>query len=62
VKRIYIKKYFMFTVGSVCRLKRFTIGSRYSLKDVRKSQMMADEVTLLRLRQKEMCMSKIIHF
>jgi hypothetical protein len=27
-------------VGSVCRVKLFTTGSRNSLKDVRKSQMM----------------------
>jgi hypothetical protein len=25
---IFIKKYFLFTVGSVCRVKRFTTGSR----------------------------------
>jgi hypothetical protein len=31
-------------VGSVCRVKRFTTGSRNSLKDVRKSQMMPDQV------------------
>jgi hypothetical protein len=29
--------------GGVCRLKRFTNGSRNSLKDVRKPQMMADQ-------------------
>jgi hypothetical protein len=34
MQRILIKKYFM--VGSVCRIKRFTTGSRNSLKDVRK--------------------------
>jgi hypothetical protein len=28
VQRIYIKKCFLFAVGSVCRLKRFTPGSR----------------------------------
>jgi hypothetical protein len=33
------KKYFLFAVGSVCRLERFTTGSRNSLKDFRKSQM-----------------------
>jgi hypothetical protein len=27
------KTYFLFTVGSVCRPKRFTIGSRNSLKE-----------------------------
>jgi hypothetical protein len=34
------RKRFLFTVGSVCRVKRFTAGTRNSLKDVRKSQMM----------------------
>jgi hypothetical protein len=34
----------MFTVGSVCRVKLFTAGCRNSLKDVRKSQMMRDQV------------------
>jgi hypothetical protein len=40
MQRIFIKKYFQFMVGSVCCVKRFTTGSRNSLKDVRKSQMM----------------------
>jgi hypothetical protein len=35
---IFIKKWFLFTVRSVCRVKRFTSGSRNSLKDVQKSQ------------------------
>jgi hypothetical protein len=43
MQRIFIKKYFLFTVGSVFRLKLFTTGSRNSLKDVRKSQMMPDQ-------------------
>jgi hypothetical protein len=43
-KRIFIKKRFLFAVGNVCRVKRFTSGSRFSLKDVRKSQMMPDHV------------------
>jgi hypothetical protein len=35
----------MFPVYSgVCRIKRFTTGSKNSLKDVRKSQMMPDQV------------------
>jgi hypothetical protein len=34
------KEMFPVTVGSVCHLKRFTTGSRNSLKDFRKSQMM----------------------
>jgi hypothetical protein len=28
MQRIFITKYFLFTVGSVCRVKRFTSGSR----------------------------------
>jgi hypothetical protein len=36
MERVLIKKCFLFTVGSVSRVKRFTIGSRNSLKDVRK--------------------------
>jgi hypothetical protein len=47
---IFINKFFLFRVGSVCGLKRFTTGSRNSLKDVRKSQMMPDQVRK-RLRQ-----------
>jgi hypothetical protein len=39
MQRIFIKKCFLFTVGSVCHVKRFTVGSRNSLKDVRKSLM-----------------------
>jgi hypothetical protein len=53
--RIFIKKYFLFTVGSVYGVKRFTAGSRNSLKDVRKSQILPDQVALLRLRQKQLC-------
>jgi hypothetical protein len=41
---IFTKKYFLFRVGSVCCVKRFTAGSRNSLKDVLKSQTMADQV------------------
>jgi hypothetical protein len=54
MQRILIKKCFLFKVGSVCslkrfttgscRLKRFTTGSINSLKDVGKSQMMPDQV------------------
>jgi hypothetical protein len=44
MQRIVIKKCFLFMVGSVCRVKRFTVGSRNSLKDLRKSQMMPDQV------------------
>jgi hypothetical protein len=52
--RIFTQKYFLFTVGSVCHVKRSTAGLRNSLKDVRKSQMMPDQVALLRLRQKQL--------
>jgi hypothetical protein len=41
-KDIY-KEIFLFTVGGVCRVERFTTGSRNVLKDVRKSQMMPDQ-------------------
>jgi hypothetical protein len=44
IQRILLKKYFLFTVRSVYRVKRFTTGSRNSLKDFRKSQMMPDQV------------------
>jgi hypothetical protein len=44
VQRIFIKKWFLFAVGSVFRVKRFTAASRNSLKDIRKSQMMIDQV------------------
>jgi hypothetical protein len=33
MQRIFMKKSFLFTVGSVCRVKRFTTGSRNSLKE-----------------------------
>jgi hypothetical protein len=38
------KKCFLFTVGSVCHVQRLTIGSRNSLKGVRKSQMLPNQV------------------
>jgi hypothetical protein len=44
MQRIFIKICFLFTVESVCHVKRFTTGSGNSLKDVRKSQMMPDQV------------------
>jgi hypothetical protein len=44
LQRIITNKCFLFTVRSVCRRKRFTIWSRNSLKDVRKSLMMTDQV------------------
>jgi hypothetical protein len=44
MQRIFINKYFLFMVESVCCAKRFTTGSRNSLRDVRKSQMMPGQV------------------
>jgi hypothetical protein len=44
VQRIFIKKCFLFTVGSVCRVKWFTTGSSNSLKDTQKPQVMPDQV------------------
>jgi hypothetical protein len=32
MRKVLIKKRFLFTVGSVCHVKRFTAGSRNSLK------------------------------
>jgi hypothetical protein len=43
-QNIFVKKYFLFIVGSICLVKRLTTVSRNSLKDVRKSQMMPDQV------------------
>jgi hypothetical protein len=53
MQRIFVKKYFLFTVGSFCRVMRFTAESKNSLKDVLKLQMMPDQITLLRLWQKQ---------
>jgi hypothetical protein len=52
-RSMFIKKCFLFTVGSVCRVKRFATGSRNSLLDVRK---VADDETNARkwLRQQSM--------
>jgi hypothetical protein len=41
--------------GKCLSRKWFTTGSRCSLKDVRKSQIMTYQVALLRLRQKQLC-------
>jgi hypothetical protein len=46
VQRLLIKKCFLYLMGSLCRLKRFTTGSGISLKDVRKSQIIADNLRL----------------
>jgi hypothetical protein len=54
MQRTLIKKCFMFTEGSVYRVKRFTTGSRNCLSDVRKSQMMLDQMRKwLRQRSKD---------
>jgi hypothetical protein len=42
--KIFVKTFFLFTVGSVCRIQQFISGSRNSLKDIRKSQVMLDQV------------------
>jgi hypothetical protein len=58
MQRIPINKCFLFTVGSVCRVKQLITGSRNSLKDVRKSQMIparpvpiATEATMQRVEE-----------
>jgi hypothetical protein len=55
IQRIFIKKCFLFTVGSVCRVKRFTTGPRNSQGRLKA----ADDVTKVRnwLRQqpKDFC-------
>jgi hypothetical protein len=53
MQRIFTKKCFLFTVGSVCHVQRFTTGSRNSLKDVRKSQIMPEQIAPLRMQQKQ---------
>jgi hypothetical protein len=49
--KIFIKKCFLFTVRSFCRIK----GSRNSLNNVRNLQMIPDQVALLRLQKNQMC-------
>jgi hypothetical protein len=44
MQRMFIKKCFLFMVGSVCCIKQFKTEWINSLKDVRKSQMMPDQV------------------
>jgi hypothetical protein len=44
VQNIFMKKYFLFAAESICRVKRFTAGSRNNLKDVQESQIMHDKV------------------
>jgi hypothetical protein len=56
MQRIFIKTCFLFTVGSVCRVKRLTTLSRNSLKDFRKSQIMPNQVRKwLRQQSKDFC-------
>jgi hypothetical protein len=40
IQRAFIKKCFLFRVGSVCCIKQFTAGLRNYPEDVRNSQMM----------------------
>jgi hypothetical protein len=42
--RIFIKKCFVFRVGSFCRVERFIAWSRNALKDVGKCKAMPDQV------------------
>jgi hypothetical protein len=35
MQKMFIKKFFLLMVGSVCHVKRFITGSRSSLKDVK---------------------------
>jgi hypothetical protein len=54
MQNIFIKKCFLFIAISVCHVKRFITGSRNSLKDFRKSQMIPDQVRKwLRQQSKE---------
>jgi hypothetical protein len=56
VERLFIKKCFLFTVGSFCHVKQFTSGSRDTPKDVKKLQMVPDQVQkCLRQRSKDFC-------
>jgi hypothetical protein len=44
IQRIFLKKSFLFSVGIICRVKRFTTVSINSLKDNRNSQMLPDQM------------------
>jgi hypothetical protein len=44
MQRIFVKKCFLCTAGSVCRVKRFKTGSRNSLKDGWKVAVMPEQV------------------
>jgi hypothetical protein len=44
MQRIFIEKYYLFTVGSFCRVNRLTILSRNSLKDFWNSEIMLEQV------------------
>jgi hypothetical protein len=58
MQRIFINQFFLFTVGSVCCLKWFLAGSRNSLKAVRKSKMMPDQLQKwLRQQGKDFCVA-----
>jgi hypothetical protein len=55
MQKIFIKKYFLSTVGSVCRVKRFTTEFRNYLKDVRKLQMMPYQLQKWLMQQSKGC-------
>jgi hypothetical protein len=56
MQRIFIEKCFLFTVGSVCPVKRFRTELRNSLKGVRKSLLMSDQVRKwLRQQPRDFC-------
>jgi hypothetical protein len=55
MQRIFVNKCFLIMVGSVCCVKRLRSGSKNSLKDVKKSQMMPDQVwNCLRQQSKDL--------
>jgi hypothetical protein len=43
MQKIFIMQCFLFMVGIVCRVKRFTTRSRNYIKDDQKSQMMPEQ-------------------
>jgi hypothetical protein len=54
MQMIFIEKCFLFMVRRVYPVKRFITGSKNSLKAVQNLQMMPNQVTLSRLRQKQL--------
>jgi hypothetical protein len=51
----YSERNMFLVYGGGCCVKWFTTGSRNSLKDIWKLQMMPNHVALLRLWQKQLC-------